>query len=70
MADPFVQLPAVEVRYLDRSVGAVAVDPSRGVPVFEYFPDWVDSGENLSPIALPRLRGPRLFPELANTSFR
>jgi len=70
MADPFVQLPAVEVRYLDRSVGAVAVDPSRGVPVFEYFPDWVDSGENLSPIALPRQRGPRLFPELANTSFR
>ncbi len=70
MADPFVQLPAVEVRYHDRSVGAVAIDPSRGVPVFEYFPDWIDAGEELSPITLPRSPGPRLFPELANTSFR
>ena len=26
MADPFAQLPAVEVRYLGRKVGAVAMD--------------------------------------------
>ena len=70
MAEPFVQLPAVEVRYHDRSVGAVAIDPSRGLPAFEYFPDWVDSGEELSPISLPRSRGSRTFPELASTSFR
>lgn len=70
MADPFVQLAAVEVRYHDRPVGAVAVDPSLGVPVFEYFPEWVESGEDLSPMSLPREPGRRLFPELVNTSFR
>jgi serine/threonine-protein kinase HipA len=70
VAEPFVQLPAVEVRYQSRPVGAVAIDPTRRLPVFEYFAGWVDSGENLSPLVLPRARGVRVFPELASTSFR
>ena len=37
MAEPFVQLPAVEVRYHGRKVAAVAIDPISGAAVFEYF---------------------------------
>ena len=70
MAEPFVQLPAVEVRYLGRRVGAVAIDPALGLPVFEYFPDWIESGIDLSPLSLSLQRGPQVFPTLQNTSFR
>lgn len=70
MAEPFVQLRAVEVRYHDRAVGAVAVDPGTGLPVFEYFPDWLSSPENLAPLVLPPSAGPQTFPELRGTSLR
>lgn len=70
MAEPFVQLPAVEVRYHGRRVGAVAIDPSRGAPAFEYFPEWLEAGENLAPLTLPLEPGVHLFAELQKTSFR
>ena len=70
MDDPFVQLTAVEVRYQGRQVGAVAVDPGRSLPVFEYFPEWLETGDDLAPLALSRSSGVHLFPELRNTSFR
>lgn len=70
MAEPFVQLPAVEVRYRGIPVGAVAIDPDRSVPLFEYFPEWLDAGDDLSPLMLPRSRGVKQFPELLRTSFR
>ena len=70
MAEPFVPLPAVEVRYQQRRVGAVAIDVDRGLPVFEYFPTWLDGGEDLAPLVLPLAQGVRVFPELRNTSFR
>lgn len=70
MPEPFTQLPAVEVRYLGRPVGVVASDPRRPVPVFEYFPDWLDRGEELAPLKLRRAGGVHEFPELLRTSFR
>jgi len=70
MAEPFVQLPAVEVRYHGRKVAAVAVDPISGAAVFEYFSEWLDSGEDLAPLNLRRSRGVHTFPELQRTSFR
>lgn len=70
MAEPFVQLTAVEVRYKGRSVGAVGMDPRLSIPSFEYFPEWLDTGEDLSPLQLRRSRSVKTFAELANTSFR
>lgn len=70
MAEPFVPLPAVEVRYQGRRVGAVAIDPTRQAPVFEYAPEWLDAPDDLAPVELPVRPGARLFAELANTSFR
>lgn len=55
---------------MGRRVGAVAIDPGRDLPVFEYFPEWLADGEDLAPLALPRSGGVRVFPELRNTSFR
>lgn len=57
MAEPFVQLPAVEVRYQGRRVGAVAIDHDRSLPVFEYFPEWLDDGDDRAPLVVPRSRG-------------
>jgi serine/threonine-protein kinase HipA len=65
-----VQLAAVEVRHLGEPVAAIAMDPQRSVPVFEYFDDWVDGGDDLSPLMLPRARGPVEFATLTRTSFR
>lgn len=70
MPEPFVQLDAVEVRYNQRPVGAVTIDPVRDLPVFEFFPTWVADGDDLAPLRLPRTRGVHEFPELRNTSFR
>jgi len=38
------------------TVGAVALDPSTGDGVFEYEPEWVEAGRELSPILAPTTR--------------
>lgn len=54
-----------EVRLWDQLVGAVA-EESNGVITFEYSPDFVRQGLEISPFKLPRSRaGPVTFPELA-----
>lgn len=70
MPEPFVQLDAVAVHYHGRRVGAIAIDPTSQLPVFEYFPEWLDDPEDLAPFTLPAAPGPRVFPELRGTSFR
>lgn len=70
MADPFVRLDAVEVGYLGRRVGALALDPIQQIPVFEYYPDWLESSEDLAPLRLARVAGPQTFRDLQHTSFR
>ena len=43
----------VGVRAWGMEVGAVAIDPSTGLGVFEYTPEWVRSGRKLSPMEAP-----------------
>jgi len=70
MAEQFTQLAAVEVGYHGQRVGVLAIDPKSQVPVFEYYPDWLDTSQDLAPLKLRSVLGPQTFPELRNTSFR
>ena len=65
----YTPVDLVEVRVWGRRVGAVALDPSLGVYAFEYLPEWVDTGVQLSPLVLPNQTGTFTFPELDRTTF-
>jgi serine/threonine-protein kinase HipA len=65
----YVPVDVVEVGIWGRRVGAVALDPSLGVYVFEYLPEWVDSGVQLSPLVVPNQVGTFTFPELDRATF-
>jgi serine/threonine-protein kinase HipA len=65
----YTPVDLVEVRVWDRPVGAVALDPTLGCYAFEYFPEWVDTGAQLSPLVVPNQVGPFVFPELDRATF-
>ncbi len=65
----YVPVDLVEVRVWGRRVGAVAFDPSLRVYAFEYLPEWVDTGVQLSPLAVPNQAGTFTFPELDRATF-
>ena len=49
----YVPATVVRVDAWGQTVGAVALDPSTGLGVFEYEPDWVATRRELSPILAP-----------------
>ena len=49
----YVPATVVRVDAWGQTVGAVALDPSTGLGVFEYQPDWVATRRELSPILAP-----------------
>lgn len=65
----YVPVDLVEVRAWGRRVGAVAFDPARGVYAFEYFPEWVDSGVQLSPLVTPNQPSAFVFPDLDRATY-
>ena len=65
----YVPVDLVEVGVWGRRVGAVAFDASLGVYAFEYLPEWVDTGVQLSPLVLPNQAGTFTFPELERATF-
>jgi len=65
----YIPVDLVEVRVWGRRVGAVAFDPSLGVYAFEYLPEWVDTGVQLSPLVMPNQSGTFTFPELDRATF-
>ncbi len=65
----YVPVDLVEVRVWGRPVGAVALDPYLGYYAFEYFPEWVDTGAQLSPLVVPNQVGPFVFPQLDRATF-
>jgi serine/threonine-protein kinase HipA len=65
----YVPVDLVEVNVWGRRVGAVAFDPSLGVYAFEYLPEWLDTGVQLSPLVLPNQAGTFTFPELDRATF-
>lgn len=52
-----------------RTIGAVALDSADGVARFEYEPEFVESGIELSPLVMPLARRIWSFPELPPATF-
>ena len=72
--DPAARVDAAFVNIWGRTAGAVAWDDRRGCATFEYEPDFLDSGLDLSPLHMPieaaRRGGVRLtFPGLPRETF-
>lgn len=65
----YIPVDVIEVRCWGRSVGALAYDPRLGLNVFEYTPEWISSGVELSPLHMPHRNGTYSFPELSKETF-
>ena len=59
----------IEVSCWGRPVGALAYDPTLDFFVFEYWPQWVKSGIELSPLHMRNRTGPYFFPNLSRNTF-
>ncbi len=68
----YIPVTTIEVRIWDKSVGAVALDPSLGYYAFEYQPAFVKSGVELAPLEMPlsAAREPFVFPDLPGLTYR
>lgn len=58
-----------EVQLWGRTIGAVSLEPGREVAAFQYAPDFVRSGIELAPLAMPLSDRVYEFPALPRTSF-
>lgn len=58
------------VRLWGRTIGAVLLEDGEDVATFEYDPEFVDSGIEVSPLVMPLSTGVQAFPELARETFR
>lgn len=65
----YIPVDLIEVRCWGRSVGALAYDPRLGLNVFEFTPEWIASGVELSPLHMPNRPGTYSFPQLSNETF-
>ena len=59
-----------EVVLWGRTIGAVSLEPGEQAAVFQYAPEFVSSGIQVSPLAMPLRIEPYSFPELAYRSFK
>ena len=50
---PYEPVHLIEVRCWGTRVGAIALDPSSGFYVFEYDPEWTETGVQLAPTTMP-----------------
>lgn len=62
----------IEVRAWGRTVGAVALDPRQGYYAFAYAPEWLKTGIELAPRAMPAssYREPYIFTNLPEATYR
>ncbi len=59
----------VEVRLWGRTIGAVALDDGADTVTFQYAPDFVRSGIEVSPLMMPLSDRVYGFPELQSKTF-
>ena len=65
----YIPVDLIEVRSWGRSVGALAYDSRLGINVFEYTPEWISKGVELSPLHMPNRSGTYTFPQLSRETF-
>ena len=58
-----------EVKLWGKTIGAVALEPDSRIATFEYMPEFVDSGIELSPLVMPLSRKVYSFPYLPVETF-
>ncbi|HCH24401.1 MAG TPA: toxin HipA [Oceanospirillaceae bacterium] len=63
-------MEAVNINYQGTVIGAVSFDTDKGIGAFEYTPDFINKGIQLSPIKMPLSSQVYSFPELDNHTFR
>lgn len=63
-------MEVIEITYQEYEVGAVSFDTDKGVGAFEYDPNFVKKGIELSPIKMPLSRRIYSFPELDFNTFK
>jgi serine/threonine-protein kinase HipA len=63
-------MEVINIRYQAQDVGAVSFDTDKGLGAFEYEPNFVKNGIELSPIKMPLSRRIYSFPELDFTTFK
>ncbi|MEI9907186.1 MAG: HipA N-terminal domain-containing protein [Actinomycetota bacterium] len=59
----------IEVFCWDRFVGGLAHDPKLDSHVFEYSPEWINSGIELAPLHMPLRKGTYVFPQLSRATY-
>jgi serine/threonine-protein kinase HipA len=69
---PYKPVDVIEVRIWGKSVGAIALDPKLEFYAFEYDPEFLSSGMELAPKAMPLSAAsePFIFPELPELTFK
>ncbi|WP_440711249.1 type II toxin-antitoxin system HipA family toxin [Herbiconiux sp. YIM B11900] len=65
----YTPVAVIEVRAWDRTVGALAADPASGSYAFEYDPEWIASGIELSPLSTPLGERVRVYPGLPEATY-
>lgn len=65
----YVPVDVIEVRCWGKSVGALAYDARLGLNVFEYTPEWIAGGVELSPLHMANRNGTYSFPQLSKETF-
>jgi serine/threonine-protein kinase HipA len=58
-----------EVKLWGRTIGAVSLEDGSDVAAFEYAPEFVTSGIEVSPIVMPLTGSIYVFPELPRVTF-
>ncbi len=61
---------AADVLLWGKRIGAVAWNPDRQIAEFEYTPEFIEQGLDVSPLVLPRRKGIFSFPSLNPETFR
>lgn len=60
----------IKVKYQEHDVGAVSYDTETKVGAFEYFPGFIKTGIELSPIKMPLAKKIYTFPQLDHATFK
>ncbi len=63
-------MTSAAIELYDSLIGAVSWEPRRELGVFEYAPDFLDSGIEVSPIQMPLGKGRFSFPNLQRETFK